>query len=66
MHSTEFNVSLWVLHVLLLREYGRSVRNVNYLRDSGRQESLHRRCTREILGMSGMEMWINSAAQDCI
>ena len=53
--STKFMVSLWVSHVRPLLEYGSCVWNVKYLGDARRLESLQRRWTREIHGLSGME-----------
>ena len=53
--STEFMVSLWVSHIRPLIEYGSCVWNVKYLCDARRLESLQRRWTREIHGLSGME-----------
>ena len=53
--STEFMVSLWVSHVRPLLEYGSCVWNLKYLSDARRLESLQRRWTREIHGMTEME-----------
>ena len=65
--STEFMVSFWVSYIRPLLEYGSSVWNVKYLPDTRRLESLQRRWTTDIHGMSGgWKMYIYSAAQACV
>ena len=51
--DTEFMVTLWVSHIRPIIEFNSCVWNVGYLRDLRRLESLQRRWTREIAGMSG-------------
>ena len=48
----EFMVTLWVSHIRPIIEFDSCVWNVGYLRDLRRLESLQRRWTREITGMS--------------
>ena len=50
--DSEFMVTLWVTHVRPLIEHNSCVWNVGYLQDVRRLESLQRRWTREIAGMS--------------
>ena len=50
--DAEFMVTLWVSHIRPIIEFNSCVWNVGYLRDLRRLESLQRRWTREITGMS--------------